>query len=152
MTFEDAIEVCSIIAILRGIKPSEVVAVGNALYDAGVRVVEVPLNSPDPFVSIAALTDQFRGKMVIGAGTVLGKVTATGKYVASSVAASDGSEVPAAVAIYGADASASDVTVSAIVRDAEVNGNCLTYHADRDQPAEKAAAHAALANLGVIVR
>ncbi len=71
MTFEDAIEVCSIIAILRGIKPSEVVAVGNALYDAGVRVVEVPLNSPDPFVSIAALTDQFRGKMVIGAGTVL---------------------------------------------------------------------------------
>ena len=45
-----------------------------------------------------------------------------------------------------------DVTVSAIVRDAEVNGKCLTYHADRDQPAEKAAANTALATLGVIVR
>ena len=92
------------------------------------------------------------GAGVIAAGTVLGKVTASGKYVASAVGASDGSEVPAVINIYGADASASDVIVSAIVRDAEVNGKCLTYHADRDQPAEKTAAHAALANLGVIVR
>ena len=38
------------------------------------------------------------------------------------------------------------------IRDAEVNGNCLTYHADRDQPAEKAAVNTALATLGVIVR
>ena len=83
---------------------------------------------------------------------MLGKVTASGKYVASAVGASDGSQVPAAIAIYGADASASDAEVSAIVRDAEVNGNCLTYHADRDQPAEKAAAKTALATLGVIVR
>ena len=92
------------------------------------------------------------GAGVIAAGTVLGKGTASGKYVASAVGASDGSEVPAAINIYGADASASDVTVSAIVRDAEVNGKCLTWHADRDQPAERAAANAALANLGVIVR
>ena len=83
---------------------------------------------------------------------MLGKVTASGKYVASAVGASDGSQVPAAISIYGADASASDAEVSAIVRDAEVNGNCLTYHADRDQPAEKAAANTALATLGVIVR
>ena len=61
-------------------------------------------------------------------------------------------QVPAAINIYGADASASDVTISAIVRDAEVNGKCLTYHADRDQPAERTAAKAALATLGVIVR
>lgn len=92
------------------------------------------------------------GAGVIAAGTVLGKVTASGKYVASAVGASDGSEVPSAIAIYGADASASDATVSAIVRDVEVNGKCLTWHADRDQPAEKAAANAVLANLGVIVR
>jgi len=92
------------------------------------------------------------GAGIIAAGTVLGKVTASGKYVASAAGASDGSEVPAAVAIYGADASASDVTVSGLVRDAEVNGKCLTYHADRDQPAEKIAANAALATLGVIVR
>ena len=39
-----------------------------------------------------------------------------------------------------------------IVRDAEVNGHCLVYHADRDQPAEKAAAHDALKSLGIIVR
>ena len=92
------------------------------------------------------------GAGIIAAGTELGKVTATGKYVASAVGASDGSEVPAAINIHGADASSADVTVSAILRDAEVNGHCLTYHADRDQPAEKAAANEALKGLGVIVR
>ena len=45
-----------------------------------------------------------------------------------------------------------DVDVAAIVRDAEVNGLCLVYHADRDQPAERAAANVALAALGIIVR
>lgn len=92
------------------------------------------------------------GAGAIAAGTVLGKVTASGKYIASAVGASDGSEVPAAINIYGADASSADAVVSAIARDAEVNGKCLTWHADRDQPAERAAANAALANLGVIVR
>jgi 2-dehydro-3-deoxyphosphogalactonate aldolase len=71
MTFEDAAKTCGIIAILRGIKPSEVLGIGNALYAAGVRIVEVPLNSPDPFVSIAALADHFKGHMTVGAGTVL---------------------------------------------------------------------------------
>jgi len=83
---------------------------------------------------------------------VLGKVTATGKYIASAVGAADGSETPAAINIYGGDASAGDAAVSAIVRDAEVNGHCLVYHADRDQPAEKDAANAALGALGIIVR
>ena len=92
------------------------------------------------------------GAGIIAAGSVLGKVTASGKYVVSAVGASDGSQVPAAINIYGADASAADVPVAAIVRDAEVNGKCLTYHADRDQAAEKTAAHTALATLGIIVR
>ncbi|MFM8748395.1 MAG: head decoration protein [Aestuariivirga sp.] len=92
------------------------------------------------------------GAGIIAAGTVLGRITASGRYAASAVGASDGSQVPAAIAIHGADASAASATVSAIVRDAEVNGKCLTYHADRDQPAEKAAANAGLAILGVIVR
>ena len=92
------------------------------------------------------------GAGILAAGTVLGKVTASGKYVASAVGASDGSQVPAAVNLYGADASFADVAVAAIVRDAELNGKCLTYHADRDQPAEKAAANAALSALGIIVR
>jgi 2-dehydro-3-deoxyphosphogalactonate aldolase len=71
MTFEEASEACGIVAILRGVKPSEVVAIGQALCDAGIRVVEVPLNSPDPFVSIAALADHFRDRLIVGAGTVL---------------------------------------------------------------------------------
>ncbi|WP_373502045.1 2-dehydro-3-deoxy-6-phosphogalactonate aldolase [Aestuariivirga sp.] len=71
MKFEDAADECGIVAILRGVKPSEVLDIGNALHAAGIRVVEVPLNSPDPFVSIAALADHFKGRMVVGAGTVL---------------------------------------------------------------------------------
>ena len=92
------------------------------------------------------------GAGVIAPGTVLGKVTASGKYLASAVGATDGSETPAAINIYGADASAADAEVSAIIRDAEVNGNRLVYHADRDDPAEKTAAHDALGLIGIIVR
>ena len=71
MTLEEALETCGIIAILRGVTPDEVIAVGQALYDAGVRVVEVPLNSPEPFRSIEMLSKAFAGKMIVGAGTVL---------------------------------------------------------------------------------
>ena len=92
------------------------------------------------------------GAGIIAAGTVLGKVTASGKYLASAAGATDGSQTPAAIAIHGADASSADATISAIVRDAEVNSNCLTYHADREQPAEKAAAKESLKGLGIIVR
>ncbi len=71
MKLEDALEACGIVAILRGVTPGEVVAVSQVLYDAGIRVVEVPLNSPEPFVSIEKLTKAFEGRMVVGAGTVL---------------------------------------------------------------------------------
>ena len=71
MKLEDALEACGIIAILRGVTPVEVVAVSQTLYDAGIRVVEVPLNSPEPFVSIEMLAKSFAGKMIVGAGTVL---------------------------------------------------------------------------------
>ena len=71
MTFDEALDACGVIAILRGIRPAEALDVGEALYDAGIRVVEVPLNSPDPFVSVAALAERFAGRMVVGAGTVL---------------------------------------------------------------------------------
>ena len=92
------------------------------------------------------------GAGIIAPGTVLGKVTASGKYVASAVGASDGSQSAVAVALYGCDASSQDVDIAAIVRDAEVNGNVLTYHADRDLAAEKAAANTDLAAVGIIVR
>lgn len=71
MVINQALEACGIIAILRGVAPNEVEAVADALLAAGVRVVEVPLNSPQPFESIAKLTERFKGRMVVGAGTVL---------------------------------------------------------------------------------
>jgi 2-dehydro-3-deoxyphosphogalactonate aldolase len=61
----------ALIAILRGVAPQRVVAVGRTLYDAGLRTIEVPLNSPDPFTSIARLAEQLPPDCQIGAGTVL---------------------------------------------------------------------------------
>lgn len=69
--FEEASAACGIVAIIRGVTLDEVAGVGDALYDAGIRIVEVPLNSPEPFRSIAALAARFQGRMVVGAGTVL---------------------------------------------------------------------------------
>lgn len=60
-----------IVAILRGIRPDEALAVGQALLDTGIRLIEVPLNSPEPFASIAELQRAFGGEAMIGAGTVL---------------------------------------------------------------------------------
>ena len=60
-----------IVAILRGLHPDEAIAVGEALVTAGVRLIEVPLNSPDPFDSIRILAAAFGGVALIGAGTVL---------------------------------------------------------------------------------
>jgi 2-dehydro-3-deoxyphosphogalactonate aldolase len=71
MRFEEASQHCGIIAILRGVTLDEVAAIGDALYAAGIRIVEVPLNSPEPFRSIAALAARFKGRMAVGAGTVL---------------------------------------------------------------------------------
>jgi 2-dehydro-3-deoxyphosphogalactonate aldolase len=59
------------VAILRGVTPAEVVEIGAALAAAGIRMIEVPLNSPDPFASIEALQAEFGGEALIGAGTVL---------------------------------------------------------------------------------
>jgi 2-dehydro-3-deoxyphosphogalactonate aldolase len=71
MTFADAISECGLIAILRGITTEEIEAVGRALVEAGIRVAEIPLNSPDPFASIEKMAAAFKGKLVVGAGTVL---------------------------------------------------------------------------------
>jgi 2-dehydro-3-deoxyphosphogalactonate aldolase len=61
----------ALVAILRGVTPGRVVSVATALYDAGIRKIEVPLNSPDPFASIARLAECGRTDWLIGAGTVL---------------------------------------------------------------------------------
>jgi len=60
-----------VIAILRGVTAAEVLAIGRALRTGGIEVIEVPLNSPDPFASIAALAREFGETALIGAGTVL---------------------------------------------------------------------------------
>jgi len=60
-----------LIAILRGIQPSEVHDIARALIDAGITKIEVPLNSPDPFQSIEKMVNAFGTVATIGAGTVL---------------------------------------------------------------------------------
>jgi 2-dehydro-3-deoxyphosphogalactonate aldolase len=60
-----------VIAILRGIMPAEAPAIGQVLIDAGISMIEVPLNSPDPLASIAHLQREFGTHALIGAGTVL---------------------------------------------------------------------------------
>ena len=62
---------CGLIAILRGIRPDEVATMGIMLYQAGFRVIEVPLNSPQPFESIRILRATLAADCVVGAGTVL---------------------------------------------------------------------------------
>lgn len=62
---------CPLIAILRGVTPGEAVAIGEALVAAGIRVIEVPLNSPEPFESIARLATRLGEAATVGAGTVL---------------------------------------------------------------------------------
>jgi 2-dehydro-3-deoxyphosphogalactonate aldolase len=75
-----------LIAILRGLRPDEAAAVGQVLYQAGLRVIEVPLNSPDPYTSIRILRETLPADCLIGAGTVLtpeqvGQVKAAGGQV-----------------------------------------------------------------------
>lgn len=60
-----------LIAILRGIQPSEIIETAAVIYEAGFKAIEVPLNSPDPLESIGLLVDHFGDRMAVGAGTVL---------------------------------------------------------------------------------
>jgi Entner-Doudoroff aldolase len=59
-----------VIAILRGVSPSDAVGIGHALISEGINVIEVPLNSPEPFASIDLLVREFGDQALIGAGTV----------------------------------------------------------------------------------
>ena len=60
-----------LIAILRGLRPEKAEEVGRTLVQAGFRIIEVPLNSPDPFRSIRILADTMPDDVLVGAGTVL---------------------------------------------------------------------------------
>lgn len=81
--FDAAFARCPLVAILRGVRPDEVEAIGEGLVDAGFTVIEVPLNSPDPLDSIARLARRLDGRAIVGAGTVLkpeqvGEIAAAG--------------------------------------------------------------------------
>ena len=61
----------NLVGILRGVVPDKVVEVAKILYAAGFRVIEVPLNSPQPFASVSALAGALPADCLVGAGTVL---------------------------------------------------------------------------------
>jgi 2-dehydro-3-deoxyphosphogalactonate aldolase len=71
MDLRAALSYCPIVAILRGVKPDEIDGIGDALIEAGVTVIEVPLNSPQPFESIRRLAARHAHHSLVGAGTVL---------------------------------------------------------------------------------
>lgn len=71
MNFEDAFRQMPVIAILRGVKPNEAAAIAEAVLESGIRVIEIPLNSPNPLTSIRHVADVLGARAVVGAGTVL---------------------------------------------------------------------------------
>src|SRR5918997_1752758 len=71
MDLASAMAELPLVAILRGIRPAEVVDIGVALVEAGFRLIEVPLNTPEPFRSIELLAEKFGEVALIGAGTVM---------------------------------------------------------------------------------
>ncbi len=71
MTLDDYLKPLPLVAVLRGITPAEVAAVAEALYAEGFRILEVTLNSPQPFDSIRGLADSHGSRCLVGAGTVI---------------------------------------------------------------------------------
>lgn len=70
-SFTSYFQKCPLIAILRGVTPDEAEDIGAALVEAGIRIIEVPFNSPDPLESIRRLAQHLGSRALIGAGTVL---------------------------------------------------------------------------------
>ena len=62
---------CPLVGIIRGVTPDEAEAIGDAIYESGIRIIEVPLNSPAPLQSIELLAKKFGDDVLVGAGTVL---------------------------------------------------------------------------------
>jgi len=71
LTLDSALAAMPLVAILRGVTPDEVEAIAEAIVVAGIGIIEVPLNSPDPFTSIRRLARNLEGRALVGAGTVL---------------------------------------------------------------------------------
>jgi 2-dehydro-3-deoxyphosphogalactonate aldolase len=71
MGVKDYLDRCPLVAILRGVRPDEVEAIGDVLLEAGFSIIEVPLNSPEPLESIRRLAARCGDRALVGAGTVL---------------------------------------------------------------------------------
>lgn len=125
------------------------------MIDTGARNADCVLTEANGHRSRANITIAADAG-VLAPGTVLGQITATGankgKFRPASPDATDGSQIAAAVLLYGVDASAEDVWVAGLVRDAEVNGKTLIYHPTINTQALRLAADAQLAAAGVIVQ
>ena len=70
-TIHDYLRQCPLVAIIRGVTPDDCDAIGQAAFDAGIRIIEVPFNSPDPLASIRKLSANLGDRALVGAGTVL---------------------------------------------------------------------------------
>jgi len=68
---DNALDHLPLVAILRGLQPTRAIEIGEMLVETGFRVIEVPLNSPEPLQSIESLADHLGDRAIIGAGTVL---------------------------------------------------------------------------------
>jgi hypothetical protein len=119
---------------------------GNTI---GSGVVGTPFVGPIRFTVADGATDHAAGDIITVTVTV---AAGSGKLVPSSMTATDGSQNAVAIAIYGGDATSADLSVAALVRDAEVRGSALTYHSTVDTAPERAAKAAQLAAVGIIVR
>ena len=62
---------CPLVAIIRGVTPDEAVPIARSMFAGGIRIIEVPLNSPEPFASIERIATDLGGTALVGAGTVL---------------------------------------------------------------------------------
>lgn len=69
--FEVCFRKCPLVAIIRGVTPQDAEATAGAIFEGGIRIIEVPLNSPQPFDSIEIIAKAFGDRALVGAGTVL---------------------------------------------------------------------------------
>ncbi len=115
------------------------------------RAVEGLLSEGPGSISRDAITI-VSGAGVLAPGTVLGKITASGKYKPATATGSDGGQTAVAVLVCGVDATSADVEVTAITRNAEWAIGDLTYDSSVDDDAKKLAKRTQLAAVGIIAR
>jgi len=92
------------------------------------------------------------GSGVVKANTVLGKITASGKYKPATNTGADGAQLASAINLHEVDATSGDVDVAAVTRDAEVNANIIVYGATIDNSTKEDLAKTQLASNGIVAR